>query len=128
MFKTSVLAVPILLKPCRSALRIWLAVDAITPELSILVFRVREVLVTVVAIPLNTTWKQGRMVMMVDTMTAVNISAMARVFGVVLYPKVVNITENIGMGNGHTVRISSSSLVRHVDHHNANHSTSRVSS
>lgn len=52
----------------------------------------REVLVTVVAIPLKTTWKQGRIVMIVDTMTAVNISAMARVLGVVLYPDMVKMT------------------------------------
>ena len=71
-------------------------VDAITPELSTLVLRVCEALVTVVAMPLKTTWKQGRIVMIVETMTAVNISAMARVLGVVLYPDIVRKIMSIG--------------------------------
>lgn len=71
-------------------------VDAITPELSTLVLRVCEALVTVVAMPLKTTWKQGRIVIIVETMTAVNISAMARVLGVVLYPDIVRKIMSIG--------------------------------
>lgn len=70
--------------------------------------------VIVDAIPREKTWKQGRIVIIVATITAVKISDMARVLGVVLYPGSV-MRSSGNQQNEHTMGIRRGTWVGYIE-------------